>query len=61
MSMRAAPGRRLDWIDTRIEAHFSNFLFIDRRYRSHSVLRRLFSLARLHGYQSFQKVPLQRI
>lgn len=52
MSMREAPGRRLEWIDTRIEIHFSNFLFIDRQYRSHSVLRRIFSLARMHHYQS---------
>lgn len=52
MNFRVALGRRLDWLDTRIESGFSNFLFIDRRYRSHPVLRRVFSLARMHGYQS---------
>lgn len=46
MNFRAAQGSRIDWRDTRIEAGFSNFLFIDRQYRSHSVLRRIFSLAR---------------
>jgi hypothetical protein len=52
MNFRVAHGLRLDWLDTRIASGFSNFLFIDRSYRSHSVLRRIFSLARLHGYQS---------
>lgn len=52
MNFRAAAGRRIDWLDTRIESGFSNFLFIDRRYRSHSVLRRIFSLARLHHFTS---------
>jgi len=52
MSFRAAPGRRIDWRDTRIEAGFSNFLFIDREYRSHPVLRRIFSLARMLRYRS---------
>lgn len=52
MSFRAAPGTRIEWIDTRIESGFSNFLHIDRRYRSHPVLRRIFSLARVLGYKS---------
>lgn len=52
MNFRVAIGRRLDWLDTRIQSGFSNFLFIDRRYRSHPVLRRIFSLARLLQYQS---------
>lgn len=52
MNFRAAPGTRIDWIDTRIESEFSNFLYIDRHYRSHPVLRRIFSLARVLGYQS---------
>jgi hypothetical protein len=52
MNFRAAPGIRIDWVDTRIESGFSNFLFIDRRYRSHPVLRRIFSIARVLGYQS---------
>lgn len=52
MDFRAATGRRIDWIDTRIEGGFSNFLFIDRQYRSHPVLRRIFSLARQMGFQS---------
>lgn len=50
--MRSARGTRIKWLDTRIESGFSNFLFIDREYRSHSVLRRIFSLARLHRYKS---------
>jgi len=52
MNLRAAPGKKLEWLDTRIESGFSNFLFIDRNYRSHPVLRRIFSLARLLNYQS---------
>lgn len=52
MNFRAAHGIKLDWIDTRIESGFSNFLYIDRHYRSHSVLRRIFSLARVLGFQS---------
>jgi len=52
MNFRAAPGTRLNWIDTRIESGFSNFLYIDLTYRSHPVLRRVFSLARSLGYRS---------
>ena len=52
MNFRAAQGNRIDWFDTRIDSGFSNFLFIDRLYRSHSVLRRILSLARLLGYKS---------
>lgn len=52
MTLRSALGRRLDWLDTRVEAGFSNFLFIDKQYRSHPVLRRIFSLARLLSYKS---------
>ena len=52
MDFRSAPGRRVEWLDTRIESGFSNFLYIDRQFRSHPVLRRLFSLARKHDYQS---------
>jgi len=59
MSFRAAPGQRVDWIDTRIESGFSNFLFIDQRYRSHPVLRRIFSLARFHQYQSLMIEEIQ--
>lgn len=52
MDFRGAPGHRIDWLDTRIQAGFSNFLFVDREYRSHPVLRRICSLARKHNYQS---------
>ena len=52
MDFRSAPGRRVEWLDTRIESGFSNFLYIDRQFRSHPVLRRLFSLARKHDFQS---------
>ena len=52
MSMRLAEGTQADWLDTRPEAGFSNFLFIDRNYSAHPVMRRIFSLARKHGFQS---------
>lgn len=52
MDFRSAPGRRVEWLDARIQSGFSNFLYIDRQFRSHPVLRRLFSLARKHDYQS---------
>ena len=52
MNFREAPGRVHQWLDTRISSGFSNFLFIDRHYRSHSVLRRIFSLARQQRFQS---------
>lgn len=39
-------------MDTSLESGFSNFLFIDRRYQSQPVLRRIFSLARVLGFQS---------
>lgn len=51
-NFRNVPGTRRDWVDTRIAAGFSNFLFIDENYLSNPILRRLFSLARKHGYQS---------
>lgn len=50
--MRQSPGILIDWLDTRIEAGFSNFLHIDRNYSAHPVMRRIFSLARKHGFQS---------
>jgi hypothetical protein len=52
MSMRQAEGTGARWLDTRVEAGFSNFLFIDRNYSAHPVMRRIFSLARKHGFQS---------
>ncbi len=52
MSLRLAGGKRLQWIDTRRESGFSNFLFVDQEYASHPVMRRIFSLARKHGFQS---------
>ena len=52
MNFREAQGRQLEWLNTGIEHGFSNFLFVDRRYRSNNVLRRIFSLARKHGYRS---------
>lgn len=50
--MRHSPGNVIDWLDTRIESGFSNFLHIDRNYSAHGVMRRIFSLARKHGFQS---------
>ena len=52
MNFREANATRLDWINTGIEHHFSNFLFVDRNYGSSNVLRRIFSLARKLGYRS---------
>lgn len=52
MTFREAPGQFLDWLDTRSEVGFSNFLFIDQHFGSHPVLRRIFSLARQQGYRS---------
>src|SRR5258706_7316033 len=52
MNFREIKGRRLEWINSGIQHRFSNFLFVDHRYRSNSVLRRIFSLARKHNYQS---------
>lgn len=45
MNFREVKGRRLEWLNTRIEHNFSNFLLVDRRYRCNNVLRRIFSLA----------------
>ena len=50
MNFREAQGTRIDWINT--DHPFSNFLFIDTHYRSNSVLRRIFSLARKLQYKS---------
>ncbi len=52
MSFRQADGRRLDWINTGTDQGFSNFLYVDRQYRSNNILRRIFSLARKHGFRS---------
>ena len=52
MDFRSATGTVIDWHDTRIESGLSNFQFVDGHYRSHSVLRRILSLARQHGYRS---------
>lgn len=38
MSMRQSSGTQADWLDTRIEAGFSNFLHIDRKYSAHPVI-----------------------
>ena len=52
MNFREVTGTRLDWINTGIEHHFSNFLYVDRHGGSSNVLRRIFSLARKLGYHS---------
>jgi len=41
MSLRLAEGKRLQWIDTRRESEFSNFLFVDQEYAAHPVMRRI--------------------
>ena len=50
MDFRQASGRRPERINT--DHPFSNFLFVDSRYRSNPVLRRIFSLARKLNYKS---------
>ena len=50
MNFRQAKGTRLAWTDS--DHPFSNFLFIDKHYRSNPVLRRIFSLARKLKYKS---------
>jgi hypothetical protein len=52
MSFRSDRGKVVDWIDTGIHKHFSNFLFVDKRYGSDQVMRRVFSLARRLNYES---------
>ena len=52
MNFREARGQRLEWINTGVQEGFSNFLFIDQRYRSSNILRRIFSLARKLGFNS---------
>jgi hypothetical protein len=53
MNLREAPGKQLEWIGTGISKGFSNFDFIDLRYSSNPVLRRIFSLARKHRLNPF--------
>jgi hypothetical protein len=50
VNFRQVVGQCRKWID--IGERFSNFVFVDENYYSHSVLRRLFSLARKHQYSS---------
>lgn len=52
MNFRSVSGSIIAWHDARIEVGFSNFAFIDQHYRSHPVLRRVLSLARMHGFKS---------
>ena len=51
-NFRDAKGKLLNWYDTRIEADFSNFVFVDQNFYSNAVLRRIFSLARKLNFQS---------
>jgi hypothetical protein len=48
---RSAPGRSPQWIASR--GSFSNFEFVDQHFGSHSILRRIFSLARKLNYGGF--------
>ena len=52
MNFRQAIGKQIQRLDTGVERNFSNFLFVDQKYGSHPVLRRIFSLARKLKYQS---------
>jgi len=49
--IRSAPGRSPAWHDS--SGSFSNFEFIDAGFGSHSILRRIFSLARKAKYGGF--------
>lgn len=52
MNFREAKGKQLLWEKTGLATGFSNFLFVDLHYSSDTVLRRVFSQARKHDYQS---------
>jgi hypothetical protein len=52
MSFRDAAGVQISWDNTGFETGFSNFLFVDQQFDSNPVLRRVFSQARQHNYQS---------
>lgn len=51
-SFREAVGTSLEWLATGIGHHFSNFRFVDERFHSCPVLRRVLSLARKLNYES---------
>ena len=52
MNFREAVGRGVRHEDTGLSVGFSNFLFVDQHYGSNPILRRIFSQARQHDYQS---------
>jgi hypothetical protein len=52
MNFRQAAGRQISWDNTGVETGFSNFSFVESKYGSNPVLRRIFSQARKHNYQS---------
>jgi len=52
MDFRQTIGRQSQRLDAGIDDRFSNFLYVDQHYHSNAVLRRVFSLARKHGYCS---------
>jgi hypothetical protein len=52
MSFRSAPGKTVEWLETGLDRHFSNFLFVERNYGSDPVMRRVLSLARKLQYRS---------
>lgn len=47
-----AEGTPIEWVDSRIEAKFSNFVYVDHHFYSSPVLRRIFSIARKLDFQS---------
>jgi hypothetical protein len=52
MNFREARGYQSRWENTGLPTGFSNFQFVDQHYGSDPVLRRIFSQARKHDYQS---------
>ena len=52
MSFRDADGKQIRHENTGFDTGFSNFQFVGQHYGDHPVMRRIFSLARKHTYQS---------
>lgn len=51
-NFRDTKGKQLDWVSSRIEDDFSNFIHVDQYFNSSHILRRIFSLARKLKYKS---------
>ena len=56
---RTAQGSRIDWFPT--DGTFSNFEFVDTRFGSHPILRRILSLNRKLDYKDLPLVVGARL